>query len=146
MTINIKNYEGRVYIMGVLQRRYSYYQHSSKFLTPFVTMKKKIKTWLIHLLGGVTVEESKNSGKYNPDTLQVEPVKPTCPFKPFDKVLIRDSKKQIWIANYFSLYNEEDKDYPYVCMGGSYRYCIPYNEHTAHLLGTSEAYTEGGSE
>lgn len=85
-------------------------------------------------------------GKYNPDTLQVEPVKPTCPFKPFDKVLIRDSKKQIWIANYFSLYNEEDKDYPYVCMGGSYRYCIPYNEHTAHLLGTSEAYTEGGSE
>lgn len=26
-------------------------------------MKKKIKTWLIHLLGGVTVEESKNSGK-----------------------------------------------------------------------------------
>lgn len=57
MTINIKNYEGRVYIMGVLQRRYSYYQHSSKFLTPFVTMKKKIKTWLIHLLGGVTASE-----------------------------------------------------------------------------------------
>lgn len=26
-------------------------------------MKKKIKTWLIHLLGGVTVEESKKSGK-----------------------------------------------------------------------------------
>lgn len=26
-------------------------------------MKKKIKTWLIHLLGGVTVEESKNSSK-----------------------------------------------------------------------------------
>lgn len=45
--------------MGVLQRRYSYYQHSSKFLTPFVTMKKKIKTWLIHLLGGVTVAENR---------------------------------------------------------------------------------------
>lgn len=84
-------------------------------------------------------------GKYNPDTLQVEPVKPKCPFKSFDKVLIRDSKKQIWIANYFSLYYEEDKDYPYVCMGGSYRYCIPYNEHTAHLLGTTDPYTEGGS-
>lgn len=84
-------------------------------------------------------------GKYNPETLQVEPVKPKCPFKSFDKVLIRDSKKQIWIANYFSLYYEEDKDYPYVCMGGSYRYCIPY-EHTAHLLGTTDPYTEGGSE
>lgn len=84
-------------------------------------------------------------GKYNPDTLQVEPVKPTCPFKPFDKVLIRDSERQIWIANYFSLYNEEDKYYPYVCMGGSYRFCIPY-EGNEHLLGTTDPYTEGGSE
>lgn len=90
--------------------------------------------------------EKHYNGKYNPDTLRVEPVKPKCQFKPFDKVLIRDSKKQIWIANYFSLYYEEDKDYPYVCMGGSYRYCIPYNEHTAHLLGTTDPYTEGGSE
>lgn len=90
--------------------------------------------------------EKHYNGKNNPDTLRVEPVKPKCPFKPFDKVLIRDSKKQIWIANYFSLYYEEDKDYPYVCMGGSYRYCIPYNEYTAHLLGTTDPYTEGGSE
>lgn len=84
-------------------------------------------------------------GKYNPDTLQVEPVKPECSFKPFDKVLIRDSKEQLWIANYFSLYNEKDKDYPYVCMGGSYRFCIPY-EGNEHLLGTTDPYTEGGSE
>lgn len=84
------------------------------------------------------------NGKYNPDNLRVEPVKPKCQFKPFDKVLIRDSKEQLWIANYFSLYNEKDKDYPYVCMGGSYRFCIPY-EGNAHLLGTIDPYTEGGS-
>lgn len=84
-------------------------------------------------------------GKYNPDTLQVEPVKPKCPFKPFDKVLARDDNKHIWRANYFSHYSN-DYEYPYCCMNGFYRYCIPYNEHTAHLLGTSEAYTEGGSE
>ena len=84
-------------------------------------------------------------GKYNPETLQVEPVKPECSFKPFDKELIRDSKEQLWIANYFSLYNEKDKDYPYVCMGGSYRFCIPY-EGNEHLLGTTDPYTEGGSE
>ena len=30
------------------------------------------------------------NGKYNPDTLQVEPVKPTCPFKPFgEKIKIK---------------------------------------------------------
>lgn len=83
-------------------------------------------------------------GKYNPDTLQVEPVKPTCPFKPFDKVLVRDTDEQAWCANYFSHY-KNDPDYFYVCINGSYHYCIPYNEHTAHLLGTTDPYTKGGS-
>jgi hypothetical protein len=85
------------------------------------------------------------NGKYNPDTLRVEPVKPKCPFKPFDKVLARDDDKHIWRANYFSHY-KNDYEYPYCCINGFYRYCIPYNEHTAHLLGTTDPYTEGGSE
>lgn len=80
-------------------------------------------------------------GKYNPETLQVEPVKPTCPFKPFDKVLVRDNEDSEWYANYFSHYHEYDQDYPsYVCIDACYRYCIPYNEHTAHLLGTTDPY------
>lgn len=82
-------------------------------------------------------------GKYNPDTLQVE--KSTCPFMPFDKVLVRDTDEQTWCANYFSHY-KNDPDYFYVCINGIYHYCIPYNEHTAHLLGTTDPYTEGGSE
>lgn len=93
----------------------------------------------------ITFIEQHYKGKYNPETLQVEPVKPKCPFKPFDKVLARDDDKHIWRANYFSHYSN-DYEYPYCCINGFYRYCIPYNEHTAHLLGTSEAYTEGGSE
>lgn len=83
-------------------------------------------------------------GKYNPETLQVEPVKATCPFKPFDKVLVRDNDEGEWYANYFSHY-KENNDCPYVCIDNSYIYCIPY-EGNEHLLGTSEAYTEGGSE
>lgn len=86
------------------------------------------------------------NGKYNPETLQVEPVKPTCPFKPFDKVLVRDNEGQFWNANYFSHYEGNKEDYPYACIDNYYRYCIPYNEHTAHLLGTTDPYTEGGSE
>lgn len=82
-------------------------------------------------------------GKYNPDTLQVE--KSTCPFMPFDKVLVRNTDEQTWCANYFSHY-KNDPDYFYVCINGIYHYCIPYNEHTAHLLGTTDPYTEGGSE
>lgn len=83
-------------------------------------------------------------GKYNPKTLQVEPVKEVCLFKPFDKVLVRDVDEQTWCANYFSHY-KKDPDYPYVCINGSYRYCIPY-EGNEHLLGTTDSYTEGGSE
>ena len=83
-------------------------------------------------------------GKYNPDTLQVEPVKPECPFKPFDKVLVRDNNKQEWAANFFSHYDESCPS-KYYCMGLHYMQCIPY-EGNEHLLGTTEPYTEGGSE
>ena len=84
-------------------------------------------------------------GKYNPDTLQVEPVKPTCPFKPFDKVLVRDGVDEQWRINIFS-HHQEKGGFPYVCMSGVYRDCIPYNEDTAQLLNTTSPYIEGGSE
>lgn len=84
-------------------------------------------------------------GKYNTDTLQVEPVKPECPFEPFDKVLVRDCEEHEWYANCFSHYRGNDKDFPYACFGNNFRYCIPY-EGNEHLLGTTDPYTEGGSE
>lgn len=84
-------------------------------------------------------------GKYNPETLQVEPVKLECPFKLFDTVLVRDSSYRNWRLGLFSNY-EKDNTFPYVCVGGTiFKHCIPYNEHTAHLLGTTDPYTEGGS-
>lgn len=81
-------------------------------------------------------------GKYNPKTLQVEPVKPEVPFnlKPFDKVLVRDDQNQRWTVDMFSYYNREDNDYPYICVGNPYCHCLPYNEQTAHLVGTKEFY------
>lgn len=89
--------------------------------------------------------EKHYNGKYNPDTLQVEPVKPECPFKPFEKVLVRDCEGQLWNANYFSYYRENNKDFLYACMDNPYRFCIPYKGNE-HLLGTTDPYTEGGSE
>lgn len=89
-------------------------------------------------------------GKYNPDTLQVEPVKPTCPFKPFDKVLVRDTDKQEWLPGFFYKF-DGDWDHPYYIMNSHhltdfvYKQCIPY-EGNEHLLGTTDPYTEGGSE
>ena len=71
-------------------------------------------------------------------------LKPKCEFKPFDKVLGRNEKYDVWEAELFSHYREESK-YPFRCIGFSRKYCIPYNEDTAHLLGTTDDW-EGGEQ
>ena len=60
--------------------------------------------------------------------------------KPFDKVLGRDSNTCIWRCNLFS--HIENKSFPYKCIGNSYIYCIPYNDETKHLVGTTEKAPE----
>lgn len=89
----------------------------------------------------IAAAEKHYGGKYNPETLQVEPVKvvePKHSFKPFDKVLVRDAKDEVWKADYFSHYEEGDKIAPYVCVGSYFRQCIPY-EDSEHLLGTDKS-------
>lgn len=95
--------------------------------------------------GFIVDAEEHYNGKYNPETLQVEPIKPECPFKSFDKVLVRNNDEMVWKADYFSHY-KDNNDYHYCCIGNSYRDCIPFNDQTAHLLGTTDPYTEGGIE
>ena len=59
-------------------------------------------------------------------------------FKPFDKVLVRDDIDEKWILSIFGCYEDEDKDFPYVCLNGRYGYCIPY-EGNEHLLNTTKS-------
>ena len=40
----------------------------------------------------------------------------------------------------FSYYDPEEEDDHYVCVSSQYRYCLPYNEQTAYLVGTKEFY------
>lgn len=64
--------------------------------------------------------------------------KPEHQFKPFEKVLVRDDKSRKWIASFFSnMWGDEFPDYPYQCIGDTWRYCIPY-EGNEHLLGTTD--------
>lgn len=69
--------------------------------------------------------------KFNPKTL-----------KPFDKVLARFSHDAIWKCTLFSHENKEECTYKYVTMNYDHRYCIPYNEDTKHLVGTTEEAPE----
>ena len=64
--------------------------------------------------------------KFDPKTLQ-----------PFDKVLVRDSDVVDWKVQLFSRIIEDEEYYPYVCINESYKYCIPYNDDTKHLVGTT---------
>lgn len=87
----------------------------------------------------IAAAEKYYGGQYNPETLQVEPVKvvePKCSFKPFDKVLVRCNEDSVWRCELFSHYNTFNKQCPYVCLSSVYKCCIPY-EGNQHLLGTT---------
>lgn len=66
--------------------------------------------------------------------------KKKCPFKEGDKVLVRDSDSY-WGFDVFCNY-EESAAYPYGCSHSEYEKCIPLNEHTWKLLGTTDEYKE----
>ena len=62
-------------------------------------------------------------------------------FQPFDKVLVRDGERRTWRADFYS--HEDDTSWPFCCMTGSaWKFCIPYNETTKHLCGTSDPYID----
>ena len=85
----------------------------------------------------IAAAEKHYGGKYNPETLQVEP-KTKCSFKPFDKVLVRCGNG-IWGATFFSR-RDNKSAWAYVGVDcNSWEQCIPY-EGNEHLLGTDASF------
>lgn len=60
--------------------------------------------------------------------------------QPFDRVICKNGLDK-WHCDFFSSYMHEDIC-PYVCISGSYMYCIPYNDETKHLVGTTDEAPE----
>ena len=57
---------------------------------------------------------------------------------PFDKVLVRDNINNPWVCDHFSYINHAN-----ICITtDSCKYCIPYNDDTKHLVGTTEEAPE----
>lgn len=77
---------------------------------------------------------SKKGKRWDAEKKEFVDLKPKVELKPFDKVLVRDSKSDNWRANLFGYI---DKDGYYRCVYANWVYCIPYagNEH---LLGTTK--------
>lgn len=86
---------------------------------------------------------AKEGKRWNPGTKQIEDLPKKCELKPFDKVLAKIAGRT-WTADFFSHYDENDEELPYICIGyGRVTHCIPYNEETKHLLGTTDEWKGG---
>lgn len=89
----------------------------------------------------------KEGKAWDAEKKQIVDLKPKVELKPFDKVLCRNSKDDTWEADFFARLTRKEIDYTqsgkYLCVGDLWMYCIPYNEETAHLLGTTDEWKGG---
>ena len=85
-----------------------------------------------------------NEGKvWDSEKKQVVDLKPKwMTLKPFDRVITRVDVNSIWTANIFSHVDQHGKYVTIGCISG-YTYCLPYNEETAHLIGTTDDWKGG---
>lgn len=109
---------------------------------------KDLATWEINADGTITIDDitsevimlypsreqrdwtkvkyEKKKERFDPKTLS-----------PFDRVLGRNHGSHRWACDLFSDIIDGD-ECMYHCIGSYYRYCIPYNDDTKHLLDTKE--------
>ena len=64
--------------------------------------------------------------KFDPKTL-----------KPFDRVLVRNYKTTKWRCEHFSHFDGDNYN-PCIASCCSYTFCVPYNDETKHLVGTTD--------
>ena len=68
--------------------------------------------------------------KFDPKTLQ-----------PFDKIIVKNNLNE-WTCAIFSHISDYNYGFPCNCCDKVYRYCIPYNDDTKHLVGTTDEAPE----
>lgn len=60
-----------------------------------------------------------------------------CKFKPFDRVLVRDSEYEDWRTGIYS-HTSKDEIFPFITINSCYKHCLPY-EGNEHLVGTNNS-------
>ena len=84
---------------------------------------------------------AKENKAWDAENKKVIDLKPKWTPKPFDRVVTRVDDNAIWTANIFSHMDSYGEYVTIGCVGG-YPCCIPYNEETAKLIGTSDDWEE----
>lgn len=86
---------------------------------------------------------AKEGKRWNPDAKLFEDLPKKCEFKPMDWCLMKDSTKY-WELCQFAYTRKVRGTTIYSAVGGLIYYkCIPYNEETKHLLGTTDEWKGG---
>lgn len=116
----------------------------------FFNIKTKIIEYNIHghtlqdmILRFATEEEkqqlfdalAKKGKAWDAEKKMIVDLKPKVEFKPFDKVVVRDKEYLVWFADLFSHIDKENNRF--ACVGNFWDVCLPYNEETAKLIGTT---------
>lgn len=78
---------------------------------------------------------AKEGKAWDAEKKQIVNIKKEPQFKPFEKVLVRDSCDDVWRASFFSHIKEDDGRYVTTCV--TWKFCIPY-EGNEQLLGTTK--------
>ena len=80
---------------------------------------------------------AKEGKAWDAEKKQIADLKPKWTPKTFDRVITRDFDDGVWSANIFSHMNSQGEYVSIGCVEG-YAYCLPYNEETAKLIGTTK--------
>lgn len=82
---------------------------------------------------------AKENKAWDAEKKQIVDLKPKWTPKPFDRVITRGDNDSIWTANIFSHIDRYGQYVTIGCIGG-YSHCIPYNEETVKLIGTTDEW------
>lgn len=108
-------------------------EDAEKYIEYVNTSLKKVDRRLN--LETLEVEDNRSIPKRPKPTYKKESDQPEHKFEPFEKVLVRDGKTDVWTVD---LYGSKRKvgRYNYILVGGLSVYCIPYKGNE-HLLDTT---------
>lgn len=114
--------------------RYKWTTHLGKGIEELITKEGL----LMKPLGECTLFPSKDQRDWSNFKIKKERFDPAT-LKPFDKVLVRDNCESNWNPDIFG-YIRDDRRCQ--CVYSFWKYCIPFNEETEHLMGTKEEAPE----
>lgn len=126
--------------------------YGSTFKNGKMVLNEKVpyysKTWTCNLQPATKEQRDrlfqiiKEAGyKWNVESKALEEKFDPMTLKPFDRVIVRNHNGE-WECAIFSHIKDYGNRYMYDCCYMIYRYCIPYNDETKHLVGTTEEAPE----